>query len=56
MERDERPSARTLAKPVFALAYRDLLRGENDADWIPGILGISMEGTRESLAFSEMDR
>src|SRR5579863_2891578 len=56
LERHQRPSPGSVAKPLPAVAYRNLLRRQNDPDWLCGILGISMARTRESLAFSQVDQ
>jgi hypothetical protein len=45
-----------VAQSLSFVADRNLHWREDDADWIPGILGISVDGTNQSLAFSEMDR
>ena len=44
-----------MAQSLFALAPGDIYRRENDADWIPGILGIRMDRTRQPVAFSKVD-
>jgi len=45
----------SLAQSLFAVADRDLYGREDDADWIPGILGILVDGARQPVAVSEMD-
>src|SRR5438445_13788414 len=37
------------------MAHRDLLRRENAANRIPGVLGIHVARAKQSLAFSEVD-
>jgi len=44
-----------VAQPVSAVAHRNLLRRQDDADWVSGVLGISMAGAYESMAFYEVD-
>src|SRR5579863_4409711 len=56
LERHQRPSPGSVAKPLPPVAYRNLLRRQNDADWLSGILGISVARARESLAFSQVDK
>jgi hypothetical protein len=38
------------------MAHRDILRSEDDANRISGVLGISVAGARESVAISKVDR
>ena len=45
----------SLAQSLFAVADRDLYGREDDADWIPGILGILVDGARQPVAVSEVD-
>jgi len=45
----------SLAQSLFAVADRDLYGREDDADWIPGILGILVDGARQTVAVSEVD-
>lgn len=45
-----------MEESVFAVAHRDVYRREDDADRVPGILGIFVDGTAELVAISEMDR
>ena len=52
LERDQRPPAGAVAKPLPLVAHRDLLRSEDDADRLPGVLGIHVAGARQSLALS----
>src|SRR6266567_3509727 len=56
VERHARTSSDTVAKPVPALANRNLLRREDAANRLFGVLGISLARTQESLAFLKMDR
>ena len=55
LERDSRPPPCSLAQPVSSLARGDLLRSENAADWIPGVLGIRPARTKAPLAISKVD-
>ena len=45
-----------VAKPVPALANRNLLRREDAANRLSGILGVSLARAQEPLAFPQMDR
>src|SRR5467141_2569311 len=56
VERDQRPPAGAMAKSLLVVAHRDLLRSKDDADRLPGVLGIHVAGTRQSLALPQMDR
>lgn len=55
LERHSRAPFDSLAQSVPSLAHRDLLRRENAADRISGILGVSLERALESLAILEVD-
>ena len=44
-----------VAKPVPALANRNLLRREDATDRLLGVLGVSVARAQESLAVSQMD-
>src|SRR5256885_14566070 len=44
-----------MAQSLSSLASRDLLRRQNAADWIPGILGICSTRTKAPLAISKVD-
>ena len=55
VERDQRPSPGPVAKSVFAVAHRDLLRRQDDADRFSRVLGISVAGAHEPMALSEVD-
>src|SRR5216684_1235664 len=56
VERDQRPPAGAVAKSLPVVAHRDLLRSKDEADRLPGVLGIHVAGTRQSLALPQMDR
>src|SRR5258708_32856454 len=56
VERDQRPPAGAVAKSLPVVAHRDLLRSKDDTDRLPGVLGIHVAGTRQSLALSQIDR
>jgi len=56
MERDKGSSPCSLAKSLSFVAHGNLLRSENDADWIYRILGIYVAGAPQSLAIFEVDR
>ncbi len=45
----------SVAQPLSAVADRNLYGREDDADWISGILGISMDGARQPVALSKVD-
>ena len=45
-----------VAKPVPALANRNLLRREDAANRFLGVLGVSLARTQKSLAIPKMDR
>ncbi len=45
----------TMAQSLPAMAYRDLYRREDDANRIPGVLGIPVDGTNQFVALSEVD-
>ena len=55
MERDARSSINALAQPVSAVANRNLLRREDAANRLFGVLGVPLARTQESLAFLKMD-
>src|ERR1700722_2194225 len=55
LECHKRPSSGALAQSVSVVAHRDLLWREDDADWIPGILGISLARARQPMALSKVD-
>ena len=55
LERDSRPPPCSMAQSLSSLASRDLLRRQNAADWIPGILGICSTRTKAPLAISKVD-
>jgi hypothetical protein len=55
LERHQRASPHAMAQSLLAVAHRDLHRRQDDADWISGILGIYLAGTRESMALLEVD-
>src|SRR5271165_353165 len=44
-----------LAQSLSSMAARNLYGREDDADRFPGILGISVDGTKPSVALLEMD-
>src|SRR5580698_8575839 len=56
LERHQGPSSGSVAQPLPAMAHRDLLRRQDDADRLPGVLGISVAGAYQPLAFSQVDR
>src|SRR5262245_31707556 len=56
LERHQGPPPHAMAQSLLAVAYRDLHGRQDDADWIFGILGIYLAGTRESMALFEVDR
>lgn len=37
------------------MAYRNFHRREDDADWIPGVLGVLMDGASRSVALPQVD-
>src|SRR5260370_39543471 len=49
LERDQRPPAGAVAKSLPLVAHRDLLRREDDADRLPGALGIHVARSWQSL-------
>jgi len=55
LELDSRSPDCALAQSVSFMADRDLHRRENDADWIPGVLGISVDGAGQPLALPQVD-
>jgi hypothetical protein len=55
VEFDPGPPSRALAQPIPAVAHRNLLRRQDAANWISGILGVSLAGTRQSLEILEVD-
>src|SRR5205823_3200416 len=44
-----------LAKPLPQVAHRDLLRIEDEQNWLPGILGVSLAGANQPGSLSQMD-
>ena len=46
----------TVAQPLSAVAHRDLLWRQDDADRLSRVLGIPVAGTSQSMAFSKVDR
>ena len=48
-------SSGSMAESLPSVAHRDLHRGEDDADRLSGILGISLARTQKSLAVPKMD-
>ncbi len=50
-----RPSPGAVAESLSAVENRDLLRRENAANWVSGILGICVAGARRVMALSQMD-
>src|ERR1019366_2552143 len=44
-----------LAQSLSPMADRDLPRLQNDPDWIPGILGIFVDGASQPVALPEVD-
>ena len=55
VECHQRASPRALAKSISVMADRDLLRGEDDADWLYRILGIFMARARQPVEIFEVD-
>ena len=55
LERDSRSPPCSVAQSVSSLASRNLLRRQDAADWIPGVLGIHSARTKASLAILKMD-
>ena len=55
VERNPRTPAGSLAESISAVADRDLLRREDAADWVSGVLGISLARASPSVAVSEVD-
>src|SRR5439155_17936610 len=55
LERDPRSPACALAQSVSSLASRNLLRRQNAADRIPGVLGIRSTRTKEPLDIFKVD-
>lgn len=55
VERDSRPSPGAVAQPVPALADRDLLRRQDDADRVFRVLGIPVAGAQAALALPRVD-
>ena len=55
LERDSRSPPCSVAQSVSSLASRNLLRRQDAADWIPGVLGIRSARTKAPLAILKMD-
>src|SRR2546421_4936121 len=55
VERNSRAPPHPVAQPLSAVADRNVLWREDAADRFPGILGIRVAGTPQSLALSKMD-
>ena len=55
VERHARTSSDTVAKSVPVVANRNLLRREDAANRLSGILGISLARAQKPLAFPQMD-
>lgn len=55
VERHQRPPSGAVAQSISALAHRDLLRCQDDANRISGILGVSVARAHQSVALSKMD-
>lgn len=55
LECHERPPDHALAKSLFTVENRNLLWCEDAKNWLSGILGIQLAGTKKHLAFSEVD-
>src|SRR5271156_4447214 len=56
LERHQGPSLGSVAQPLSAVAHRDILRSQDDADRLSRVLGISLAGAHQSLALSKVDR
>src|ERR1700730_8853841 len=55
LERNPRTSPCPVAQPVSSLASRDLLRRENAAKRLSGVLGVYLAGAHQPRAIPEMD-
>src|SRR5277367_372148 len=56
VECDERPSSRPLAQPLSAMAHRNLYRRQDDANRLPGILGVRMARAPRAVEVPQLDR
>src|SRR5262245_30914435 len=56
LERHTGPSLHALAKSLSSLEDRDLHGRQDDADRIPGVLGVQLARAQESVAVPEVDR
>ena len=55
VERNPRAQVGAVAQSVLVVADGDLLRGEDAADRVSGVLGVSMARTSPPVAISEVD-
>src|SRR4029077_6036241 len=55
LELHPRPPDCAVAQSLSSVADRDLHRGQDDPDWIPGILGILVDGANQPVAVPEVD-
>src|SRR3981081_2877385 len=56
LERDQRPPAGAVAQSLPLVAHRDLLRSKDDADRLPGVLGIHVAGEGPNLEAAQKAR
>src|SRR5205085_3272336 len=56
LECHQRASPRSMAKPIPAVAHRNLHRRQDERDWLCRILGIHVAGAKRTLALPALDR
>src|ERR1700691_3105412 len=55
LELDPWPPDCPMAQSLSAMAYRNLYRRQDDANRVPGILGIPVDGAHELMALPQVD-